>query len=157
MSVINMVENIKKIHPSTIIFYEIGTFYYIYGKDAYNRIQILKEMGLDASVEDKRKSLDLVKEFDEKAQELKFSSEFDEKLDELINYINKKENRTKEYNNNIKEIKIPVITLKYHTHPHEHSHNNTDVSEHEHNHYHTHEEMHEKGIEHTHQESDFNE
>ena len=29
MSVINMVENIKKIHPSTIIFYEIGTFYYI--------------------------------------------------------------------------------------------------------------------------------
>ena len=35
MSVINMVENIKKIHPSTIIFYEIGTFYYIYGKDAY--------------------------------------------------------------------------------------------------------------------------
>ena len=93
----------------------------------------------------------------EKAQELKFSSEFDEKLYELINYINKKENRTKEYNNNIKEIKIPVITLKYHTHPHEHSHNNTDVSEHEHNHYHTHEEMHEKGIEHTHQESDFNE
>ena len=135
----------------------IGSIEKIYGKDAYNRIQILKEMGLDASVEDKRKSLDLVKEFDEKAQELKFSSEFDEKLDELINYINKKENRTKEYNNNIKEIKIPVITLKYHTHPHEHSHNNTDVSEHEHNHYHTHEEMHEKGIEHTHQESDFNE
>ena len=29
MSVINMVENIKKIHPSIIIFYEIGTFYYI--------------------------------------------------------------------------------------------------------------------------------
>ena len=35
MSVINMVENIKKVHPSVIIFYEIGTFYYTYGKDAY--------------------------------------------------------------------------------------------------------------------------
>lgn len=35
MSVIKMVETIKEIHPHVIIFYEIGAFYYTYGKDAY--------------------------------------------------------------------------------------------------------------------------
>lgn len=33
MNVINIVETIKK-SSSVIIFYEIGTFYYAYGKDA---------------------------------------------------------------------------------------------------------------------------
>lgn len=35
MGIINMVRNIKEIHPKYIILIKVGTFYYTYGKDAY--------------------------------------------------------------------------------------------------------------------------
>ena len=35
MSVINIVKNIKQIHPEYIALIKIGKFYYSYGKDAY--------------------------------------------------------------------------------------------------------------------------
>ncbi|MGN1301476.1 MAG: hypothetical protein ACI4U9_02995 [Clostridia bacterium] len=35
MGIINMVKNIKEIHPKDIILIKVGTFYYTYGKDAY--------------------------------------------------------------------------------------------------------------------------
>lgn len=120
----------------------------IYGDDAYDRIQILKKMGLDASTENKRKSLELVKEFDEKAQELTFSEDFNKKLEELINYQNEIENRTKEVQMD-SSLSAPVVTLKYHTHAQEHDHDHapkyTAKSPH------SHEEMHEHGIPHTHE------
>lgn len=124
----------------------------IYGSDAYDRIQVLKKMGKNASIEDKRKSLDLVREFDEKAQELSFGSDFNEKLKELITHINTVENRTNEVVKNTQDIKIPTVKLMYHTHPqgmeHSHSHDHTH-HDHEHNDL-THEQMHQLGIEHSH-------
>lgn len=127
----------------------------IYGEDAFDRIQKLKKMGSNASVEDKRASLNLVKEFDEKAQELVFADEFNEKLQNLVDYINRKENRTTETRND-DSVKAPVVTLKYHTHPQnmEHDHN------HEHDHHHhndlSHEQMHERGINHSHKDMNTN-
>ena len=35
MGIINMIKNIKQIHPKDIILVEVGKFYYAYGKDAY--------------------------------------------------------------------------------------------------------------------------
>ena len=35
MSVINMAENIKQVHPKSVICYKSGAFYHCYGKDAY--------------------------------------------------------------------------------------------------------------------------
>ena len=35
MGVINMVKNIKEIHPKTILCLKIGSFYHCYGKDSY--------------------------------------------------------------------------------------------------------------------------
>lgn len=35
MSVINMVQKLKTIHPEAVMLYKIGTFYHAYGKDAY--------------------------------------------------------------------------------------------------------------------------
>lgn len=35
MGIINMVKNIKEIHPKDILLIKVGTFYYTYGKDAY--------------------------------------------------------------------------------------------------------------------------
>ena len=124
----------------------------IYGSDAYERIQVLKKMGKNASIEDKRKSLDLVREFDEKAQALNFGSVFNEKLNELINHINTVENRINEVDKNTQEVKIPTVKLMYHTHPEgmEHSHSH-DHCHHDHEHDGlTHEQMHQLGIEHSH-------
>jgi len=117
----------------------------IYGEDAFDRIQVLKKMGSNPSVEDKRKSLKLVREFDEKAKELKFDDNFNKKLENLVNYLNVIENRTEEAQINV-DISVPTVTLMYHTHPqheeHSHKHTNTDS--------HNHDYMHEHGIEHTH-------
>ena len=35
MGIINMVKNIKEIHPKDILLIKVGTFYYTYGKDSY--------------------------------------------------------------------------------------------------------------------------
>lgn len=35
MSIINIVKNIKQVHPENIILIKIGKFYYSYSKDAY--------------------------------------------------------------------------------------------------------------------------
>lgn len=35
MSIINVVKNIKQIHPEYIAIIKVGKFYYSYGKDAY--------------------------------------------------------------------------------------------------------------------------
>ena len=35
MSVVNMAQNIKNIHPDYMIMYKVGSFYNCYGKDAY--------------------------------------------------------------------------------------------------------------------------
>ncbi|CDE14760.1 unknown [Clostridium sp. CAG:470] len=35
MSIINIVKNIKQVHPEHIILIKIGKFYYSYSKDAY--------------------------------------------------------------------------------------------------------------------------
>ena len=35
MSVVNMAQNIKNIHPDYMIMYKVGGFYNCYGKDAY--------------------------------------------------------------------------------------------------------------------------
>ncbi len=35
MGIINMVSNIKEIHPKDILIIKVGTFYYTYNKDAY--------------------------------------------------------------------------------------------------------------------------
>ena len=35
MGIINMVKNIKEIHPKDILLIKVGTFYYTYEKDAY--------------------------------------------------------------------------------------------------------------------------
>lgn len=35
MGIINIVKNVKKVHPENIILIKIGKFYYSYGKDAY--------------------------------------------------------------------------------------------------------------------------
>ena len=35
MSIINIVKNIKQVHPEHIILIKIGKFYYSYRKDAY--------------------------------------------------------------------------------------------------------------------------
>lgn len=35
MGIVNMVKTIKEIHPTYIIFVEIGSFFYVYGKDSY--------------------------------------------------------------------------------------------------------------------------
>ena len=126
----------------------------IYGEDVFDRIQVLKKMGLNASNDDKKKSLALVKEFDEKAQELKFSDDFNKKLEELINYQNTIENRTVETQVDI-PISIPVVTLKYHTHPQK-LENIVPVDTQKHSRErtvddpHSHEYMHEHGMEHAH-------
>lgn len=35
MGIINIVENVKKIHPEYVVFVNIGKFYYTYGRDSY--------------------------------------------------------------------------------------------------------------------------
>lgn len=35
MSIVNIVKNIKQIHPEYVVLIKIGKFYYSYGKDAY--------------------------------------------------------------------------------------------------------------------------
>ena len=35
MGIINIVKNVKKVHPEHITFIKIGRFYYTYGKDSY--------------------------------------------------------------------------------------------------------------------------
>ena len=35
MSIINVIKNIKQIHPEYVVITKIGKFYYNYGKDAY--------------------------------------------------------------------------------------------------------------------------
>ena len=35
MAIVNMLKTIKEIHPTDIIFVEIGSFFYAYGKDSY--------------------------------------------------------------------------------------------------------------------------
>ncbi len=35
MSIVNIVKNIKPIHPEYVVLIKIGKFYYSYGKDAY--------------------------------------------------------------------------------------------------------------------------
>lgn len=35
MGIINMVRNIKEIHPKDVVLIKVGTFYYTYGKDSY--------------------------------------------------------------------------------------------------------------------------
>ena len=35
MSIIRMVENIKEIHPKTILLFKVGAFCESYGKDSY--------------------------------------------------------------------------------------------------------------------------
>lgn len=35
MGVINMIQTIKQIHREEIVFVRVGTFYQVYGKDAY--------------------------------------------------------------------------------------------------------------------------
>lgn len=42
MGIINIVKNIKQIHPKDILFVNVGKFYYAYGKDAYIMSYIFK-------------------------------------------------------------------------------------------------------------------
>ena len=35
MGIINIVENVKKIHPEYVVFVNIGKFYYTHGRDSY--------------------------------------------------------------------------------------------------------------------------
>ena len=35
MGIVNVILNIKKIHPKDIAIIKIGNFYYVYGKDAF--------------------------------------------------------------------------------------------------------------------------
>ena len=42
MGIINMVKNIKEIHPKDVLLVKVGTFYYTYGKDSYIISYLLK-------------------------------------------------------------------------------------------------------------------
>lgn len=35
MSVVNMAKNIKEVHPEFVVCFKVGSFYHVYGKDAY--------------------------------------------------------------------------------------------------------------------------
>ena len=35
MSILNMVKNIKEVHPKAVVLYRVGTFYSTFGKDSY--------------------------------------------------------------------------------------------------------------------------
>ena len=121
----------------------------IYGEDAYARIQKLKMMGSDASIEDKRASLNILQEFDSKAKELDFGREFYENLDKLIKH---KETFGTDIDEAFTgtETRIPPVVLAYHTHPQEAMHTHEHTHTHEHEDEHSHEYMHTHGIPHTH-------
>ena len=120
----------------------------VYGDDAYNRIKTLKMMGKDASTEDKRASLELMKDFDNKAKDLNFGDNFYKNLDKLLKH---KETLGTEIEDAFtdKIMKTPPVMLRYHTHP--------QMSEQTHEHIHTHDYMHQHGIPHTHQHEEIRE
>ena len=117
----------------------------IYGNEAFDKIQLLKQMGENASIEKKKQSLQLLKEFDSKARELNWDQDFYSELTQLIDYINTSENRQEKSSLDI-NLPVPSVVMKYHTHPegHQHSHSH-HVDEH------SHEYMHEHNIEHNHE------
>lgn len=123
----------------------------IYGKDAYSRIQKLKMMGKDASIEDKRASLRLLEEFDQKAKDLDFGEDFYNNLNKLLKH-------SETFGTDIQEAftertaSVPVVKLSYHTHPQNVEHIHPHEHTHEHTHEYSHEYMHEHGIAHTHDE-----
>jgi len=118
----------------------------VYGVDAYTRIQKLKMMGPNASIEDKKASLNLLQEFDNIARDLDFGRDFYKNLDKLLKY---QETTGIDLENSLTRAleHFPKVILHYHTHPQGSTHSH---HEHSHPHTHTHEEMHRYGIEHTH-------
>lgn len=137
MGVINIVEKIKKIHQKDIVLIEIGTFYYIYGKDSYiisylfgynlkkientyssafpknslNRIIAnLENKKINYIIVDRRNNYEVISGYDNK--NLNRYEEFYQKAKEYI-CVKKRINNINEYlNRNIKQQKIKELLYK---------------------------------------------
>lgn len=119
----------------------------IYGKNIYQRIKKLSEIGENPTIEQKQDSIKLIKELDAKSQELKLPEEFEKELQDLINYQNNIEGKTLE-NTGIGLKDDFALKLSYHTHSHAKvNEQNEDIvnvqqnQNHEHEHHHDHEPM----------------
>lgn len=103
----------------------------IYGENTYERVISLSRTGKSITLEQKRASLNLIKEFDEKSKPLTLSKDFTEKLNQYIENKNIEENRTIE-NTGIGMKDAFVLKIAYHTHPHNQS---NELNEHHHHHH----------------------
>lgn len=116
----------------------------IYGKNTYERIMQLSKIGSNPTLEQKKASIALIREFDEKAQLLSLNGEFEDGLKALIESANKQENKT--IPNPGKGLLGGIdLKLAYHTHPqedvHHHHHHHGEMTEEEHRLYHLREEQ----------------
>lgn len=107
-------ESRTKINNLTAIIHT--TIDNIYGENTFKRIKELSSIGAEPTLEQKKASIDLIKELDLKAQELVLPEEFETGLLDLINHQNGIEGKTIANQN---DGKIDEISLKvaYHTHP----------------------------------------
>lgn len=89
----------------------------IYGKNTYQRIKNLSEIGENPTLDQKQASINLIKEIDSKAQELILPEEFKKELQSLIDYQNGVEGKALE--NKGSGLKDDfTLKLSYHTHSH---------------------------------------
>lgn len=137
MGTINIVQKIKEIHPLEIILVEIGSFYNLYGRDAYiisylfgynlkkientyscgfpknciNKVTAkLENKKINYICVDKRNNYDVLFKFDNK--NLNAYSEFYEKSKKYINIKNRINNITEYLNKNINDKDIKELLCK---------------------------------------------
>lgn len=137
MGIINVVQMLKKMHPQYVILIEIGTFYYIYGKDSYimsylfgytlrkvekiytcafpknslNKVIVgLEKKKINYIIVDKQNNYNI--DFKDKNNNLNRYEEIYEKAKEYINLKSRVDNINKFLNNNINKKDIHKILLE---------------------------------------------